>query len=858
MTPAAPRSRVLVLDDDPATLRLEQRSLERAGYSVLAALTESEALDHAAGGGVEVMVLDYRLGGASTGLDVFQHLRERGHLAPAVLVTSFADESKIIEALRAGIRDVVPKSGDYFEYLPQAVDRVLGQLEAERKLAQSDMLEHLVDRLRVETQTLETINEVGRQLAAEHDVHVIAQRVVDACTSIVGAQSGAFFYTVVDEHGQSSMRYTTSGVLRERYGEGVVAQRTRLAAASPALDSTVLCEDVSADPRAAAWGAFPGLPDEHPPVRSHLAVPVASRDGRSLGALLFWHADPAVFHDREARIVEGVAAQASSAIDNARLIDALRTSEDRLRLATEAARQGTWDFNPVTGDLQWSDRCRELFGLSPGAPVSYDVFLQAVHPGDRQATDAAVKRALDPDDGAQIFEAEYRSIGIEDGRERWIRALGRAFFKDGRAERFLGIAQDVTAQRLASEEREQLLESERAARTESDRASRLKDEFLATLSHELRTPLNAVLGWAQLVRARARTPQEVADGLATIERNARAQAQIIDDLLDMSRIVSGKMRLDVQPIDLAALVESAVDGVRPAAEAKAIRLQTTLDRRAGAIQADPGRLQQVLWNLLSNALKFTPRDGAVHVTLAREDAHVELNVNDTGQGIRPEFLPYLFDRFRQGDASTTREHRGMGLGLSIVKSIVEMHGGTVTARSDGDGQGAAFIVRLPLMVTRQVAVTDQRRPAAALTEETAVEAPSLAGLRVLVVDDEPDARELVSRILLEYGADVVAVNTARDALDRLDAVRPDVIVSDLGLPRSDGYSLIREVRRRPRHAGGDVPALALTAFARSEDRRRALMAGYQAHLAKPAEPSELVTLIASLTGRLAVTRGAGP
>ena len=246
------------------------------------------------------------------------------------------------------------------------------------------------------------------------------------------------------------------------------------------------------------------------------------------------------------------------------------------------------------------------------------------------------------------------------------------------------------------------------------------------------------------------------------------------------------------------------------------------------------------------------------MTLARDDSHVELNVNDTGQGIRPEFLPYLFDRFRQGDASTTREHRGMGLGLSIVKSIVEMHGGTVTARSDGDGQGAAFIVRLPLMVTRQVAVTDQRRPAAALTEETAVEAPSLAGLRVLVVDDEPDARELVSRILLEYGADVVAVNTARDALDRLDAVRPDVIVSDLGLPRSDGYSLIREVRRRPRHAGGDVPALALTAFARSEDRRRALMAGYQAHLAKPAEPSELVTLIASLTGRLAVTRGAGP
>ena len=355
---------------------------------------------------------------------------------------------------------------------------------------------------------------------------------------------------------------------------------------------------------------------------------------------------------------------------------------------------------PSPAISQWSDRCRELFGLSPGAPVSYDVFLQAVHPADRQATDAAVKRALDPDDGAQIFEAEYRSIGIEDGRERWIRALGRAFFKDGRAERFLGIAQDVTAQRLASEEREQLLESERAARTESDRASRLKDEFLATLSHELRTPLNAVLGWAQLVRVRARTPQEVADGLDH-DRAQRPGAG--PDHRRPARHEPDRLRARCGSTSSRSISRRwsnrRSDGVRPAAEAKAIRLQTTLDRRAGAIQADPGRLQQVLWNLLSNAIKFTPRDGAVHVTLAREDSHVELNVNDTGQGIRPEFLPYLFDRFRQGDASTTREHRGMGLGLSIVKSIVEMHGGTVTARSDGDGQGAAFIVRLPLMVT---------------------------------------------------------------------------------------------------------------------------------------------------------------
>jgi signal transduction histidine kinase len=846
-----PRPRVLVLDDDPATLVLEQRALERGGYSVLAARTDEEAVERVVSGEVEVLVIDYRLSGRSSGVDVFRRIRELGQPAPAILVTSFADESKIIEALRAGIRDVVPKSGDYLEYLPQAVARILGQMDAERQLAHSDMLQSLVDRLRVETHTLETINGVGRQLVVEHDEGALVQRVIDACTSIVGAELGVFFETVPDGRAPQLVPSAVSGAQRDRVDALALTRVPRLQAAFVG-DATVLCEDLSIDPERTHGGPAPAR--QHG-IRSALAVPILSRSGQTLGALVFGHPDPVRFHDREARLAEGIAAQAAIALDNARLIEALRTNEDRLRMATDAARLGTWDFNPISGSLQWSDRSRELFGVSADAPLDYGVFMSAVHAQDRDATQRAVDRALDPA-GSGHFEAEYRVIGIENERLRWIRAVGRAFFRDGRAERMLGTVQDVTPQRLANEERERLLESERAARAESERASHLKDEFLATPSHELRTPLNAVLGWAQLVRVRARTAEQVADGLERIERNARAQAQIIDDLLDMSRIVSGKMRLDVGIVDLPALVESAIDGMRPAAEAKGIVLDSSLAADGGPITGDPGRLQQVVWNLLSNAIKFTPRNGHVHVGLERLESHIELTVSDTGQGIKPEFLPFLFDRFRQADASTTRQHRGMGIGLSIVKSIVEMHGGTAAARSDGESRGATFIVRLPLSLGRRDMGVDLRAPASS-QRGLDVEAPSLARTRVLVVDDEPDARELIARILRECEAEVVAVASADEALSAFEAATPDVLVSDIGLPGLDGYSLIRTIRQRARGAGGAVPALALTAFARPEDRRRALMAGYQAHLSKPAEASDLVTIVASLAGRIAVTRDGG-
>jgi CheY-like chemotaxis protein len=400
--------------------------------------------------------------------------------------------------------------------------------------------------------------------------------------------------------------------------------------------------------------------------------------------------------------------------------------------------------------------------------------------------------------------------------------------------------------------RARLLPRAPAARGESERASRLKDDFLATLSHELRTPLNAILGWAQLLRSRPSDMKQIGDGLETIERNARAQAQIVDDLLEMSRIISGKLRLEVQPVDLASTVESSIRTVRPAADAKSIRLQPILDPRAGPISGDPARIEQILWNLLSNAIKFTPKYGQVQVVLARVNSHVELTVSDTGIGIQPDFLPFLFDRFRQADASTTRQHRGIGLGLSIVKSLVEMHGGTVSASSEGSGHGATFVVKLPLTIVRSDVETQVARlhPTSTRFAPAADQVPRLTGLRILVVDDEPDARELLKRILSDYEGTVEVAASAAEALNAIAKQPPDVLVSDIGMPDVDGYELLRAVRRLPRERGGQTPAVALTAFARSEDRQRALLSGYQSHIAKPVQAAELITVIASVAGRL--------
>jgi PAS domain S-box-containing protein len=409
----------------------------------------------------------------------------------------------------------------------------------------------------------------------------------------------------------------------------------------------------------------------------------------------------------------------------------------------------------------------------------------------------------------------------------------------------------IAAQAAIAVDNARLFESERAARAAAERLSDMKDRFLANLSHELRTPLNAVLGWAQILRRGAKDPADLQRGLEAIERSARAQSQMIGDLLDTSRITSGKVRLDVQPLDPISFIDAAIETVRPSAEAKDIRLIRLLDPGAGPIAGDPARLQQVLWNLLSNAIKFTPKGGKVQVTLERVNSHIEINVIDTGIGIKPEFVAHVFDRFQQGDQSTTKAYGGLGLGLSIVKHLVELHGGTVKASSAGPDKGATFSVHLPLTAVRRFAPPEQRlHPQAATPALVPFEAVDLSGIKVLVVDDEPDARELVKRLLLDCSARAFTASSAAEALSLLESEEPDVLVSDIGMPEADGYELLRMIRAREAAGGRRLPAIALTAFARAEDRVRALRAGFVAHVAKPVEPSELLATIAAFCGRM--------
>lgn len=393
----------------------------------------------------------------------------------------------------------------------------------------------------------------------------------------------------------------------------------------------------------------------------------------------------------------------------------------------------------------------------------------------------------------------------------------------------------------SEEARGQLLLRAERARSEAEAANRIKDEFLATLSHELRTPLTSLLGWSSVLREAKRDEKILHQGLDAIDRNARVQAQLIDDLLDVSRIVSGKLNLEVRPLDITSVTRAAINVVRPAADAKGISLDYWAEPGLGAISADSARLHQIVWNLLSNAVKFTPHGGKICIRVEQDGADARVTVKDTGQGIEPEFLPRVFDRFLQADSSTTRSFGGLGLGLAIVRHLVELHGGTVSAQSDGLSKGATFSATFPLLAERAEPMPH--------SELSAVENHSLDGLRVLLVDDEPEAREIISTVMTRTGAEVTACHSASEALATLLEWKPDVILSDIAMPDEDGYSFIGKVRSLPREKGGETPAAALSAYARDIDRSQALAAGYQMHIAKPIGATQLVTMVARLAGR---------
>ncbi len=446
-----------------------------------------------------------------------------------------------------------------------------------------------------------------------------------------------------------------------------------------------------------------------------------------------------------------------------------------------------------------------------------------------------VRQSGEPFFGQSVRIMMNRGPGsVEEGRFDLV--FEPLFKDDGSVDSIVIIAHDVTA--IA------------AAKHEAESANRLKDEFLATLSHELRTPLNAVLGYTQMMRGGAIAPQRVPAVLETIERNARLQEQLISDVLDVSRIITGKLRLDIGPVDLARVIQEALETVSPAAAAKGVRLQSAIDQPGVPVAGDAQRLQQVVWNLLSNAIKFTPRDGRVQIRLERVNSHVELTVSDTGEGIAPEFLPHLFQRFRQADGAFTRNHGGLGLGLAISRHLVEAHGGRIDATSPGKGRGTTVRVELPLMIVHDGRIHDAGRmhPAIEVSSPAELQLSNLRGLRVLLVDDDADALAMARDTLSAAGAVVVTAGTAGDALAALDRARFDVAVLDIGLPEIDGYALLKTIRARPRNRQGEIPAAALTAYARAADRTRSLQSGFQMHLSKPVQPNELAAAVQALAG----------
>ena len=544
--------------------------------------------------------------------------------------------------------------------------------------------------------------------------------------------------------------------------------------------------------------------------------------------------------------VELVAGSTRDISDHQNILEALRRSEESFRQLADAMPQIVWAANPDGRLDYYNRRWFEYINLPTDDTenASWDLY---IHDDDLKSAFESWTNALR---NGKPYVREFRIRGA-DGVYRWflVRALP---IRDtqGIISRWFGTCTDIQDHKELEAEKEQLLESERAARSTAEHASQMKDEFLATLSHELRTPLSAILGWTRLMRTRPMSSEDISKGLETIEKNARVQTQLIEDLLDMSRIISGKLRLDIHALEPILFVEAAIETVMPAAVAKGIRIEKVLDPRAGPISGDTSRLQQVVWNLLSNAIKFTPRDGKVQVLLARVNSQIEISVADTGQGIAADFLPRVFDRFRQADSSTSRKFGGLGLGLAIVKQLVELHGGTVSVNSPGEDQGTTFTVRLPLKILHGYPHQD-RRAESHLPNSThgEWERTSLAGLRILVVDDEPDARGFLRRFLEDSGADVITAASAAEGLAALRSERPDVLISDIGMPEVDGYEFLRRVRALGPENGGKIPAVALTALARSEDRTRALLAGYIAHVSKPADPFELAATIASIAGR---------
>jgi PAS domain S-box-containing protein len=575
----------------------------------------------------------------------------------------------------------------------------------------------------------------------------------------------------------------------------------------------IVVDDVAGDRQLAPF--LPALRDER--IHALAFVPLLSRS-RVIGKFMLYFDEPRALSPEDLQVATIIASQVAFAVERTRSEQQARRSEERLRFALDAAMMGTWDWDLVSNVVQWSDNLERIHGLPPGTfDGSFASYEREIHPEDRDRVLASAQRAIA--EGVP-HEVEYRIVA-PDGTIRWCEGKGQVEYEHGRPVRMSGVCMMITARK----------EAELARLAAAEDANRLKDEFLATLSHELRTPLNAILGWVQIVQADKPGPERLRKAIDIIGRNAQLQAQLTEDILDVSRIISGKLEIDRVPVSVRQLVEATVTGVLPAAQDRGVTVITQMPEEVPALDGDPRRLQQVLGNVLSNAVKFTPSGGRVTLTARVDGPRISLSVADTGIGIAPDFLPHVFDRFRQADSQTTRRHGGLGLGLAIARYFVEQHGGEIRADSPGVGGGTTITIHLPLATTDDLL--------AGVASPAKVPALRLDGLRVLVVDDHPDSRDILASLLEGRGAAVVRCGSVASALERLEAERVDLLIADIAMPVADGHELLRRVRQQ----GMLMPAIAVTAYARSEDRDRALTSGFAAYCAKPIDAAELLTTI---------------
>ena len=552
-------------------------------------------------------------------------------------------------------------------------------------------------------------------------------------------------------------------------------------------------------------------------------------------------------HDEHNRIVGGIAV-ITDITARKQAEEAANTAYRQLSFHVESSPLAVVEWDSDFRVSRWSESAERLFGWKADEVIGKHVNeWRFVFADDVDAVALVTNRQRE---GVEVHGVQRNRNYTRNGEILFCEWYNSVLHDDrGKLVSVLSLVLDVTARQSAEEERAASLVRERDARRHAEEADRLKDEFLATLSHELRTPLTSILGWASMIRNGEVEGPNVPRAIETIERNARSQARLIDDLLDVSRIITGNLRLDLHPLNLAPIVEAALDALRPTADVKGIRLQTRFVPEECLVKGDPNRLRQVIWNLLSNAIKFTQRGGSVSVDLTCVELTACLTVNDTGEGISAEFLPYVFDRFRQAEGSISRKQGGLGLGLAVVRHLVELHGGTIRAQSDGLGHGSVFTVDLPLAQERRDPAKAEERRREVERRRSRSGAVRLDGLHVLLVEDDDDSRKLLGTMLKRYGAKVTSTKSAKEALGVFDGELPDLLISDIGMPDEDGYELIRKLRSAPPDKGGLTPAIALTGYASRKDRERALAAGYHQHIAKPVEQSDMIAAIAALVGR---------